>query len=342
MLNLISSLKMKTSDDIVVVDDGSGPDYEHVFSAAEQLGCIVLHHPLNLGKGAALKTGFNYIETHGEQEGVVCADCDGQHTVADIMNVAAVTKTWNTHIVLGTREFVGQVPWRSRLGNTITRSIFAFATGCRIDDTQTGLRGYPAWLLGWLGRVPGSRFEYELNILIDAGRDGYPICQLPIATVYDMNNRSSHFHPVIDSIRVYLPIIKFSGSSILSAVIDFIMVLLLQAKTGNLLFSVVGARACSSFFNYTCNKHFVFNRNSNKDTHSWLRYYSLVLAILGCNYLLLSALVNFLGIPLAAAKLITEMILFTASYWAQKKFVFNQFNIKNALSRRRLSTSKES
>lgn len=342
MLNLISSLKMETNDDIVVVDDGSGSDYEHIFYAAAQLGCIVLHHPFNLGKGAALKTGFSYIKAHGEPEGVVCADCDGQHTVLDIMNVEAVTRTWHTHIVLGARKFVGHVPLRSRLGNTLTKSIFAFATGNRIDDTQTGLRGYPAGMLEWLCRVPGSRFEYELNILIDAGRDGYPICQIPISTVYDDNNRSSHFHPVIDSIRVYLPMVKFSGSSILSAVIDFIMLLLLQTKTGNLLISVAGARACSSLFNYTCNKHFVFNRIANNTIHSCLRYYSLAFGILGCNYLLLSALINLLGIPLVAAKIITETVLFAASYWTQKKYVFNQFNIKNVLSRRRLTTSKGS
>ncbi|MEA4924504.1 MAG: bifunctional glycosyltransferase family 2/GtrA family protein [Syntrophomonadaceae bacterium] len=341
MLNLIAHLKMRTNDVVVVVDDGSGPDYDHIFYAAEQLGCVVLHHPFNLGKGAALKTGFRYIAAHGETEGVVCADCDGQHTVADILNVAAVTRTWDTHIVLGVREFVGKVPWRSRWGNTLTRSVFAWATGYSINDTQTGLRGYPAGMLGWLSGVPGNRFEYELNILIQAGRDGYPICQIPIATVYDDNNRSSHFHPIIDSVRVYLPIVKFSGSSIIAAVLDFIMLLFLQAKTGNLLASVVGARACSSLCNYMFNKYFVFNRKSNENRHSFFRYYTLVLAILGCNYLLLSVFANLLGLPLAAAKVITEAVLFLASYWVQKRFIFSPLNIRTLLNRR-LTAPKES
>ena len=332
MLDLVSRLQKRTQDEIVIVDDGSGKDFQGRFTSAEQMGCIVLHHSSNLGKGAALKTGLRYIEAHGEEEGVVCADCDGQHTVDDIMKIVEVTKTQGTHIVLGTREFVGKVPWRSQLGNTITRVIFSFATGCKINDTQTGLRGYPAKMFGWLSQIAGNRFEYELKVLLDAQRAGYPICEIPITTVYENNNKSSHFRPVIDSMRVYLPIIKFSGSSILSAALDFVLLLVLQGMTGNLLAAVVGARAASSMFNFICNKYFVFNKGSNKNAHSFFRYYALVVALLGCNYLILSSLVNLIGVPLVAAKLITESILFLASYWIQRKFVFNPLKAKPTLT----------
>jgi len=335
MLDLIQKLQKRTQDKIVIVDDGSGDSFQDKFTAAEQMGCAVLHNCSNLGKGAALKTGIQYIEDIGEEEGVVCADCDGQHTVDDILEVAAATKTRGTDIVLGTRQFAGKVPWRSRLGNTITRAIFAFATGCRISDTQTGLRGYPANMFGWLSQVAGNRFEYELNILLDAQRAGYPICQIPITTIYENNNKSSHFRPVIDSMRVYLPIIKFSGSSILSAAIDFILLLLLHRMTNNLLVSVVGARACSSMFNFICNKYLVFKSNGNKKAHSFFRYYALVFVLLGCNYLFLSRLVNVLGVPLIAAKLITETILFLASYWIQRKYIFSHRNFRSTFTNKK-------
>lgn len=328
MLDLIQRLQKETQDEIVIVDDGSGDAFQDRFKAAEQIGCIVLHHNCNLGKGAALKTGIRYIEAQGEQDGVVCADCDGQHTVDDIMKVVEETKARGTHIVLGAREFAGKVPWRSRWGNTLTRIIFSFATGYKISDTQTGLRGYPAKMFGWLCQIAGNRFEYELNILLDAQRAGCPICEIPITTIYENNNKSTHFRPVVDSMRVYLPIIKFSGSSILSAAIDFVLLLLLQGMTNNLLVSVVGARACSSIFNFICNQYLVFKGDANKKVHSFLRYYALVITLLGCNYLFMTTFVNILSVPLVAAKLITETVLFSSSYWIQRKFVFSNRNAK--------------
>ena len=322
MLILINQLIKSTTEQIIIVDDGSGDKYEHIFAAAEHLGCTVIHHQFNQGKGTALKTGIKYIAALGENEGVVCADCDGQHSVGDILKVAAVTKEKPTHIVLGARQFVGRVPWRSRVGNTLTRAIFAFATGSRIYDTQTGLRGYPARMFEWLLQVPGRRFEYELNILLEAQQNEYPVYEIPIATIYDDNNKSSHFHPVFDSVRVYLPMLKFGGSSMASAVLDFLLLLVLQKASNNLLLAVVGARLGSSLFNYLCNRYIVFKADVTLHQPSLLRYYSLAAVILACNYLLMSLFVNTISVPLIPAKLLTETMLFAVSYWVQKKYVF--------------------
>ncbi|GAB3854559.1 glycosyltransferase family 2 protein [Dactylosporangium cerinum] len=120
---------------VVVVDDGSGPAYAPVFQAVRDLGGTVLTHPVNRGKGAALKTGFR-----STREDVVCADADGQHRVEDILRVADhVRRTGRT--TLGVRRFTGPVPLRSSAGNALTRVVFAAVTGSRIQDTQTGLRG---------------------------------------------------------------------------------------------------------------------------------------------------------------------------------------------------------
>lgn len=328
MLNLIKQLKDQTEEQIIIVDDGSGNNYQPIFNEAESLGCTVLHHHVNQGKGVALKTGINYFVTIGEQEGVVCADCDGQHSAADILKVARVTRERANYIVLGARQFAGKVPWRSRVGNTLTRAAFAFATGSGIYDTQTGLRGYPAWMFEWLLQVPGCRFEYELNILLEAQQFGYSVYEIPISTIYEDNNKSSHFHPLFDSVRVYLPIIKFSGSSMAAAALDFILLLVLQKAMNNLLLSIVGARVCSSLFNYLCNRYLVFKTGAEQNQHSVLRYYSLAAAILGSNYLLLSLFVNTISIPLIPAKILTEAILFTGSYWVQKKYVFYYPKVK--------------
>ncbi|MEQ8174114.1 MAG: bifunctional glycosyltransferase family 2/GtrA family protein [Syntrophomonadaceae bacterium] len=322
MLNLIEELKEKTQDQIIVVDDGSGPAYQEIFTAARGMGCTLLRQDANQGKGAALKMGLQYLLNQGESEGMVCADCDGQHSVSDIMKVAAVTREKPGHIILGSRKFAGEVPWRSRLGNTLTRSIFTLATGSRIYDTQTGLRGYSAGMFSWLLKVPGRRYEYELNILLEAQPAGYSVYEIPIATIYEDNNQSSHFHPLFDSIRVYLPLLKFSASSMAAAGIDFVTLLILQMAFGNLLVSVAGARLGSSLFNYLCNRYLVFREGPRHNWSSLLRYYSLAVAILVCNFSMIWLLVNALAVPLIPAKLVTEGILFTISYWVQKKFVF--------------------
>ena len=194
---------------LVVVDDGSGPASGPVLREAEELGCTVLRHDTNLGKGAALKTGFRHVAATHPGHAVVCADPDGQHRVADILRVAEHVEV-SGRMVLGVRRFEGRVPLRSRFGNTVTRLLFRAATGCPVRDTQTGLRGYPANLLGWLCEVPGERFEYEMNVLLHAAREGRPIAETVIATTYIGDNGTSHFGSIADSARVYRPLLRYA------------------------------------------------------------------------------------------------------------------------------------
>ena len=131
----------------------------------------------NRGKGHALKTGFEYILNNtNESIGVVTADADGQHLVKDILSIAAEVYNQKDKIVLGERKFVGKVPLRSKVGNTATRGIFTLVSGQKILDTQTGLRGFPIKLLPWLLSVEGERFEYEMNMLLEAGKIRLWLC----------------------------------------------------------------------------------------------------------------------------------------------------------------------
>ena len=197
----------------MVVDDGSAPASAPVLTAARELGCTVLRHPTNRGKGVALKTGFAHIARAHPGEDVVCADADGQHQVADVIRVAEHTRATG-HTVLGVRRFDGSVPLRSRVGNTVTRLLFHAATGRPVQDTQTGLRAYPGALLGWLQDVPGERFEYEMNVLLYAARAGHPIDEVAIATTYLQDNASSHFGSLSDSVRIYRPLLRFAATSL--------------------------------------------------------------------------------------------------------------------------------
>lgn len=323
LIELINGLKAMCNYNIVIVNDGSGEAYNNIFTRAKDIGCTVLNHKVNKGKGQALKTGFNYIKETTEKEGVVCADCDGQHLPKDIIKIGETISKHHNSIILGTRRFIGDVPFRSTFGNSITRAVFSFASGAKIFDTQTGLRGFSTNMLQWLCCISGQRFEYEMNMLLEAIPSGYNFHEVDINTVYLEQNKSSHFHALKDSVRVYLPILKFSLSSILSAILDFILLGIIQFYTSNLLIAVVGARIFSAMFNYTINKVYVFSKFKNSSIKKSLpKYFLLAVVVMLANYSIIHMYNIFLGIPLFYAKLFTELTIFSFSFWSQRKFVF--------------------
>lgn len=304
---------------VVVVDDGSGPRYADVFAATRGLGATVLTHQINQGKGRALKTGVEHIMAAYPGQDVVCADSDGQHIPADVLAVAEEVARAGT-VVLGVRAFTGSVPARSRFGNTVSRLLFALATGTGVSDTQTGLRGYPAGLLRWVAGVPGERFDYEQRLLLAAARDCLPLREVPIETVYLDHNSSSHFRPVLDSLAVMVPVLGFLASSFLGFCVDTVALLALIGATGSLLGAVVGARLVSAAVNFLVNRRWVFRQKGAWRT-SAVRYAALAGVLLAANFGLMTALTS-IGVPLLAAKVLTETLLVAASYVLQRQVVF--------------------
>jgi glycosyltransferase involved in cell wall biosynthesis len=323
LLKLIDQLRASGLFTIVIVDDGSGEAYSGIYREARELGCTVITHSVNRGKGHALKSGFHYFMQKGCSGGVVCADSDGQHLPQDIIKIGNGIEQYDGHIILGSRRFTGNVPLRSRFGNAATRLIYAMKTGHRIYDTQTGLRGYSFDMLSWLCSIPGDRFEYEMNLLLEAPGAGYSFYEITIDTVYLDHNESSHFRPIADSARIYAPFLKFSLTSILSALIDYLLLAVIHLFSSSLLLAVLGARLASSIFNYTMNKNFVFSKGKRSAIQSSMpKYFTLVFIIICLNYGLMYVFNERIGIPLLIAKLLTEGTLFLFSYWAQRKYVY--------------------
>lgn len=327
LIQLVKDLLAQGDYAIVVVDDGSGPEYKPIFAAVAELGCTVLTHESNKGKGAALKTGFRYIQTTEENTGVVTADSDGQHLPEDIHKVAAALRNERKTIVLGTRRFVGKVPVRSRLGNGITRAVFSLVSGTKVYDTQTGLRGFSVEMLPWLCGIAGDRYEYEMNVLMEAVPAGYRFKEIDIETVYVGRNESSHFHAIKDTLQVSWPIIKFSMSSLLSALLDFALLIIIKLSTNDLFFAVIGARICSTMFNYTLNRQYVFAKGREVPMkYSLPKYFTLAAIVMLANYVIINFYYTTLGLSLVVAKILTEATIFFFSYWAQSRFVFVRQN----------------
>jgi glycosyltransferase involved in cell wall biosynthesis len=331
LVPLVRRLREIDADlEIVVVDDGSGPAYVAVFAEVTRAGARVLRHAHNRGKGAALKTGFAFIADRSPGEDVVTADADGQHAPHDIVRMADGLREdaarGDSFLILGVRDFGGDVPWRSRFGNAVSRRLFRAAAGWRIADTQTGLRGIPAGMLAWAMAVPGDRFEYEFELLLRLRGADLAAREIPIDTVYLAGNSSSHFRPFVDSLRVTLPLVVFAGSSFLAFLADTLALLLftalLPAGAFSLATAIVAARVVSASSNFAMNRRFVFRRRGRPHAvrHA-LRYTLLAALLLASNIVWMQALTGY-GLPLLAAKIITEAVLFVLSYQAQRRFVF--------------------
>ena len=329
--------------DIVVVDDGSGPDHASLFEELSQKATVLIHSE-NRGKGAALKTGLNYINKYmaytesvltpagaetisGRDAVIVTVDADGQHLPDDVLRVAEISAQRRDALVLGSRALSEDIPVRSRFGNTVTRHVYSAATGVRIHDTQTGLRAFHRCLIPRLLRIEGDRYEYEINMLMQLASEGVPIIEERIETVYEDNNSGSHFRTVSDSFRIYKEILKFSASSLVSFAIDYGMYALLLAVTGaagianSLVISNIGARIVSGTANYAMNRKLVFKSRTGF-ARSAVQYFLLAAFILAGNTIVLSTLAGTLGINRFAAKLITEVIFFAISWTVQKYVIF--------------------
>ena len=178
-------------------------------------------------------------------------------------------------------------------------------------------------MLPWLQTVSGERFEYELNALLEAKRAGIGFHEVPIETIYLDGNQSSHFRAVRDSVRVYLPFLKFSLSSFTAFTVDFVLFLAFMALTGWLLASVVFARVISASLNFLANHRYVFSRRDVLRRSAAGPYAVLVVSLLAANYGILRLLTRTVDIGLVPAKLLTEATLFVVSYQLQRRFVFS-------------------
>lgn len=311
----------------VVVDDGSGEAFEPIFEAVPDFA-VLLRHEVNRGKGAALKTAIAYVlEKMPQCELALTADADGQHRFEDIVMVNESARKHPHDLVMGSRKFDGDVPFRSRFGNGLTRQVFAIASGQKVYDTQTGLRAFDRAAMERFLKVSGDRYEYEINMLLDAAQAGIYIREETIETVYLNDNSSSHFNPFRDSLKIYMCILKFCCSSLLAFGIDFVMVLLLNALTqtmsqaASLAISVVGARLVSSAVNFSVNRRMVF-KGDEKLGKALGKYAALALCILAANYALMSLLTIRLNWNMVISKILVEVVLFAVSFVVQGKFVY--------------------
>lgn len=335
MLVTLEELVKSGFSDILVVNDGSGKEFDEIFEAVKKIPeCTLLEHEVNKGKGAALKTAFQYfLDNRKDKTCAVTADADGQHLTKDIIATAIASRE-QEKVVLGVRDFSDpNVPSRSKMGNRITCMVFRLFFGMKIQDTQTGLRAFPRKYLQDMLVAKGDRYEYETNMLFLINRKNIPMGEVQIETVYIEENKSSHFRVVRDSVRIYALILKYLLSSVGSAVVDELAFFLFKYFTFLCVIPIpltftaaILARVVSSLVNFFVNAKVVFGEKAG--AKAFVRYY-----ILAAVQITVSAAVVFLiekvlhiESPLLSTliKAVVDTILFFFSFRIQHKWVFNE------------------
>lgn len=220
LIKLVEKLN-KESFSCLVVDDGSGEEYARIFEKAEEFAKVI-HAPVNGGKGAALKLGMSRIkELFPECTHFITADSDGQHKVEDIIKVRDALEK-GAVMVLSERDFKGKIPGRSMFGNILSRWVYCILTGHYLSDNQSGLRGFSVSEIDWLTLVGGEKYDYEMNMLYNADCQHIPIDLIDVESVYIDGNRSSHFNPIRDTLRIYRRLFNSALGSIVAGIISIV------------------------------------------------------------------------------------------------------------------------
>ncbi len=331
LITLVQELLDVGYKHILVVNDGSSEEYEHYFETVKNMGCEVLYHVVNQGKGRALKTAFHYILRQWEEcIGVVTIDSDGQHAVKDIIRCSERLLEKPDTLVMGARNFKqDNVPFKSSFGNRLTSKVMQLLVGLKVSDTQTGLRGMSRDTMRRFLSVSGERFEYETNMLLCCKDAGISIEEVPIETIYYEGNKSTHFRPLQDSLLVYGMFLRFIVSSLSSAAIDlglFAFCTFLLKDTLPLYYialSTVIARVVSSLYNFFVNRQGVFKSEAGLGK-TMVRYYSLAVVQMALSAVCVSGIFGAFGGNETLIKIVVDTLLFVISFQIQREWVFKK------------------
>ena len=202
LIKLVNELQ-KNFNDIIIVDDGSTNETKKIYE--ELLNVKIIYHDINKGKGEALKTAIKNLK---DTDAFITVDADLQHSPKDILKIKE--ELLNNDIILGTRNFNKKnVPFTSKLGNKFSSLVFKIKTGITLKDTQTGLRGISTKYKDLCLNTSGSRYEYEMNFLYNIAKNKIDFRCIDIDTIYEDNNKGSHFHAIRDSLLIHKWLLPF-------------------------------------------------------------------------------------------------------------------------------------
>jgi hypothetical protein len=192
---------------VVVCDDGST---DYTAKIAERLGANVIQHKENLGYGAAIKSLFKFAK-ESNADVLVTLDADGQHDPAEVPNVLTPIVNGAADIVVGSR-FVDKrlaytIPWYRRAGIKFITRLANNTSTHGVCDAQSGFRAYNRKSLELLDMFENG-MGASVEILMDAKKQGFRICEVTSSCSYEKNLKASTHNPVRHGTGVVMSIIK--------------------------------------------------------------------------------------------------------------------------------------
>jgi glycosyltransferase involved in cell wall biosynthesis len=195
--NVVREAKKKI-DNIIVVDDGS---QDSTMQMAQEAGALVLSHRVNLGKGAALKTGCDYAVRKGADR-IIVMDGDGQH---DPSEISSFLSSLDHHdIVFGFRTVPKTMPLVMLLGNKLMSRALQLMYGINIKDSQCGYRGFTVFAYAAI-KWDALDYYIETEMIVRSSKSKLIYTQVPIKTIYNDNYKGT---TVVDGMVI---LIKMMG-----------------------------------------------------------------------------------------------------------------------------------
>ena len=182
---------------IIVVDDGS---LDNTFEVAKQQEVTIIRHFVNLGKGAALKTGCDYALELGAER-IVVLDADGQHEPIEIPRFLNALET--VDIVFSFRRDSLRMPLVLRFGNKFINSVLRSSFNITVNDSQCGYRAFTAAAYNKI-RWTATDYFMETEMIIRASKNKLKYTQIPIETIYSDNYKGT---TVFDGIKIFCKLI---------------------------------------------------------------------------------------------------------------------------------------
>ena len=194
----------KSCSHVVCVNDGSTDNTAQILRKIAKKDSSHIHiitFPKNLGKGFALLAGMDYAEKHFNYDSLVTIDSDGQHCPSFIPELIQPIFD-GVDFVIGERPFQ-KMPKRSRFGNTWISWLLKMQYGFAPKDTQSGMRALsPKIVKEFIQSLKGGRYETEFRCLLTALSKNFKVASITIPTIYLDENKSSHFSPLKDALRI--------------------------------------------------------------------------------------------------------------------------------------------
>ena len=188
-------------ENIIVVDDGST---DMTAELSKKQGITLLSHEKNVGKGAALKSGFEHARKRNLRK-VFVIDADAQHDVAEIDTFVKANGCYD--MTIGERtEIFKKMPLDRLLTNRTVNLVVSLLSGVRTKDVQCGFRYIDLKILESI-ILQTNIYETESEMVIKAAWKKFRVGFVPVSTIY--GSEKSHINPFVDTLRFIRMAVRF-------------------------------------------------------------------------------------------------------------------------------------